>query len=149
MSQDKAREGDFFQMKRRNIGAHRQISEQQIEDLDDSKCGEDFHNPMYEADMVHRLGRFNQSFALFRSAFVDKDTLSWCRSQIGRKRGPFASPNELPLDTKMSESIESALERLQTSKACNDLNIPTLFILVAQNYEKFSGKALNNQNKEV
>lgn len=146
MSQDKAREGTFFQMKRGDIkGASRPVEESHIEPLDGTKCGEDFHNPMFEADMVHTLGRFNQSFCLFKSAFVDSDTLTWCKNQIGRKRGPFACPNELPLDTKMSESIVTALERLQTSKPRDeDLNIPTLFILVAQNYEHFSGKSLNN-----
>lgn len=76
--------------------------------------------------------------------------LTWCENQIGRKKGPFASPNELPMETKMSESIVIALDRLKTAKPCeSDINIPTLFILVAQNYEPFSGKTLNNQNKEV
>jgi hypothetical protein len=47
--------------------------------IDEDKCGEDFHNPMYDSKMVHPLGRFNQSFALFRATHIDKDTLDLCK----------------------------------------------------------------------
>lgn len=42
--------------------------------------GEDFHNPMYDAKFVHPLGRFNQSFMLFKGMYLDNDAISLCKS---------------------------------------------------------------------
>jgi len=30
-----------------------------INPIDEEKCGEDFHNPMYDSKLVDPLGRFN------------------------------------------------------------------------------------------
>lgn len=136
-------------MKRRKLADDDDELKATILPIDNDKCGEDFHNPMYDSKLVHPLGRFNQSFALFRATHIDIDTLEWCKKQVGRKRGPFASPNELPLETKFTESLVTALENLKAHNSTKDLHIPTLFVLTAQNFEGFQGETLDNYQKEV
>lgn len=79
-SQKKATEGDFFQMKRRKLSENEDMLTGRINPIDEDLCGEDFHNPMYDAKMVHPLGRFNQTFALFRATYIDVGTLGLLKS---------------------------------------------------------------------
>ena len=51
-------EGKFFQMKRRRLSED-DDNDQAIKPIDEEKCGEDFHNPMYDSKLVDQLGRFN------------------------------------------------------------------------------------------
>ena len=133
-------------MKRRKISEDITTS---ILPIDEEQCGGDFHNPMFDSKLVHSLGRFNQSFALFRATYIDEDTLKLCKKQVGRKRGPFASPIELPLETTVSECLFTALENLKEVMPSHEMNIPALFVMTAQNFEKFEGVPLYNMQSEM
>ena len=106
---------------------------------DKLKLGEDFHNPDFDSDLVHPLGKFNQSFLLFKGLYVEKEAIDFCRKLIGNKRGPFLAPTDLPVNTTMTESLPNALENL-TKGSNGSSQIPALFIQGVQNFDKFDGK---------
>jgi len=111
--------------------------------------GEDFHNPMYDAKFVHPLGRFNQTFKLFKGMYLDIDAINLCKKQVGRSRGPYPCKIEFPVDTIATENLTLALDPLKNKKASGDMNIPVLFVLGVQNYDKFDGKPLKNKERQV
>lgn len=60
--------GEFFKFKSKEV----------IKSDEELLIGEDFHNPDYDVSIVHPMGRFNQTFMLFKGMHIDADTLKVC-----------------------------------------------------------------------
>lgn len=111
--------------------------------------GEDFHNPSFDDHLVHRLGRFNQTFKLFKANYIDENTLNYCQAHVGKKRGPYPVPIQLPLDCKLTENLDITLDSIKFKTPKDDINIPALFVLGVQNYDNFDGRLKKNTKKEI
>jgi len=77
---------------------------------------------------------------LYKGEHIDQGILNQCSDAVGKKRGPYSIPVQLPIDSKTTESLSSALQNLKSKNAKNGLDIPALFMIGVQNYDKFNGK---------
>lgn len=136
--------GQFFNMKDKTNKTQEDNS--QSEDL---KLGEDFHNPMYDAKLVHPLGRFNQTFTVFKGMYVDQDTVNWCQSSVGKKKGPYPVGISLPTEAKLTDHMDVALDQIKSRNWSKSMTIPALFVVGILNFDKFNGKLVKNHEYNV
>ena len=108
--------------------------------------GEELHNPGYDSKLVHPLGKFCHSFLLFRADLVGAEAIKYFRSLVGKKRGPYMAHTDIPVSITVSESLDDQLSNLKRRKASHPDEVPILFIMAAQNYDRFDGKKKNPES---
>ena len=81
---------------------------------------------------------------------VDPDTIKTCEAMVGKKKGPYPAPINIPIESKMTEKLGMAMESIKNTKpGVNSKTwntIPALFMMGVQNFDKFNGKLSQKKN---